>query len=672
MWWWKTIEKPVSWHFRIFRKSLGRLLLILFFPLSLHAQYNVDRLIVSGQVALHYEDYVLAIQYFNLAINQKPFLYQPWQYRAVAKFYLDDFVGSEQDASKAIELNPYIDGLFDLRAIDRIRQKKYELAIADYDKAIKISPRNRNYWINRAICRYNVKDYEHALLDADTIISKWNNIATPYSLKAEIYLEQKDTTEAANWLDKSLEIDPYDVEAWTTRAYISLNRRQWKQAEEFLSKAIHLRPNLAGNYVNRALARLNLNNLRGTMADYDKAIELEPNNFLAHYNRGLLRVQVGDDNRAIEDFDFVVKMEPGNIMAVYNRALLNDKVGNLRAAIRDYSSLIAQFPNFWAGLANRANCYRRLGMTAKAEEDEFRIFKAQMNKHIGIQQRWSKAKLRQVRKRSEIDLSKYNQIVVDDEPPKVEHEYNSVYRGQVQNREVDEDFMPMYRLSYYGGSNGVRTTTGFDSQVDRMNHSGVEVKRLIIDCGNSPLTEAQTQEMFHLIDTISAYMGRVSSARAKSYLLLQRSVAYSVLQNYESAIADVDEYLKSDSTSALAWWQRGVSQSMANGFEASQGRNVSLNRTKAEGAFGAAIRYNSNNAYLYYNRGCLMASNKEYGRAIDDFTRAISVNPQLAEAWYNRGLARMKSGNKEGALTDLSKAGEMGIYKAYALAKKIK
>ena len=44
-----------------------------------------------------------------------------------------------------------------------------------------------------------------------------------------------------------------------------------------------------------------------------------------------------------------------------------------------------QFPNFWIGLSNRANCYRRLGMTAKAEMDEFRIFKAQMNKHIGIQ-----------------------------------------------------------------------------------------------------------------------------------------------------------------------------------------------------------------------------------------------------------------------------------------------
>ena len=39
------------------------------------AQYRVDRLITAGRSALYYEDYVLSIQYFNLAINSKPYLY---------------------------------------------------------------------------------------------------------------------------------------------------------------------------------------------------------------------------------------------------------------------------------------------------------------------------------------------------------------------------------------------------------------------------------------------------------------------------------------------------------------------------------------------------------------------------------------------------------------------
>ena len=73
-------------------------------------------------------------------------------------------------------------------------------------------------------------------------------------------------------------------------------------------------------------------------------------------------------------------------------------------------------------------------MTNLAELDEFKIFKAQMNKHLGIQQRWSAAKLKATRKRNEIDLDKYNQLVVEDENT-VEREYDSEYRGKVQKQE---------------------------------------------------------------------------------------------------------------------------------------------------------------------------------------------------------------------------------------------
>ena len=118
-----------------------------------NAQYNVDRLIMNGEVALHYDDYVLSIQYFNKVLALKPYLWLPWYDRAVAKFYLDDYIGSQSDASKAIDLNPYIEQIFDLRAISRIRQEKYQDAVSDYDRAIRLNPSVSSFWVNRAICR---------------------------------------------------------------------------------------------------------------------------------------------------------------------------------------------------------------------------------------------------------------------------------------------------------------------------------------------------------------------------------------------------------------------------------------------------------------------------------------------------------------------------------------
>ena len=82
------------------------LLFHLFTFSPLFAQFNTDRLVMIGRSALYYEDYVLSIQYFNQAISQKPWLYEPWFFRGVAKYYLDDYRGAESDCSEAIELLP--------------------------------------------------------------------------------------------------------------------------------------------------------------------------------------------------------------------------------------------------------------------------------------------------------------------------------------------------------------------------------------------------------------------------------------------------------------------------------------------------------------------------------------------------------------------------------------
>ena len=193
------------------------IVLILLAILPLHearAQYNTNRLIVSGQSALYYEDYVLSIQYFNQALAAKPYLYEPWFYRGLAKFYLDDYTGSEADVTRAIELNPYIYNMFELRGLCRIRQKRYAQAIDDYTRSINLNPQNQTAWYNRALCRVEDKDYAQAQLDLDTVVTRWQSYASAYSLKAQVYLLQTDTLTADKWLDKCLKVAPYDVDAW--------------------------------------------------------------------------------------------------------------------------------------------------------------------------------------------------------------------------------------------------------------------------------------------------------------------------------------------------------------------------------------------------------------------------------------------------------------------------
>ena len=117
-----------------------------------------------------------------------------------------------------------------------------------------------------------LKSYDKALLQLDTVISRWEKYAPSYLLKAEVYLKTKDTLAAEQWIDKSLQIDSFNANAWRVRAGLALHKEQWKAADMYFSKALHLKPKDAGSLINRALARLRLNNLRGAMSDYDEEI----------------------------------------------------------------------------------------------------------------------------------------------------------------------------------------------------------------------------------------------------------------------------------------------------------------------------------------------------------------------------------------------------------------
>ncbi len=637
--------------------------------MTCRAQFNIDRMLTSGEVALHYEDYVLSIQYFNQIIALRPHMYQPWHLRGAAKFYLEDFAGAEEDATQAISLNPYVDAIYDLRAISRIRLDKYEDAISDYTRAISLNPTQQNYWFNRAICEMHLKNYDTALLQTDTIIRRWANFASGYALKAELYLNKNDTTEALSWLDKSLEIDPYDGNTWMTTAAINIARSRWAQADSCLTRAIRLRPKHVPSYINRALSRVNINNLRGAMSDYDTALDLDPNNFLAHYNRGLLRMQLGADNDAIEDFDYVIEMEPENVLAIFNRGILRENTGDLQGAIRDYTKVINQFPNFWTGLSYRAGCYRKLGYTAQAEKDEFVIYKAQMDKRLGIQPRWSADKVKEMRKRGEIDPDKYSSIVVDDAAD--EHEYQSEYRGHVQNRSVSLDYRPLFLISLFPYNNGMKTYQAFDRDVEKFN-SAAGSPTLYVACGNQGLGSIATTSAFALVDTLTAALFVSSSKEKTKQLLMQRAAAFAVVQNYADAIADLDEVIASDSLMAMAWWQRAVCQTMLNNFNIAQGVDARLKASLAMDDFNRALAVAPNNAYLYYDRASLHLSAGNAAAAIEDYTTAIRIEPHLAEAYYNRGLLYYSQGDNASAARDLGKAGELGLYDAYSVMKRMK
>lgn len=87
--------------------------------------------------------------------------------------------------------------------------------------------------------------------------------------------------------------------------------------------------------------------------------------------------------------------------------------------------------------------------------------------------------------------------------------------------------------------------------------------------------------------------------------------------------------------------------------------------------FTIAIEMMPDMAEAYHSRGLLYGKeHHKYKKAIKDFTRAIKAKPDYAEAYYNRGVTYVILDDLENSFADLKKASELGYKDADILIEK--
>ena len=75
--------------------------------------------------------------------------------------------------------------------------------------------------------------------------------------------------------------------------------------------------------------------------------------------------------------------------------------------------------------------------------------------------------------------------------------------------------------------------------------------------------------------------------------------------------------------------------------------------------FTKAIELDPEYALAYNNRGVAYDEKGEYDKAIADCNKAIELNPELDEPYFGRGLGYMELGQKEKAISDFEKSIEL-------------
>ena len=158
-----------------------------------------------GQNALYFEDYMLSIQYFNRVIMAKPYLAQPYFFRAIAKLNLEDYVGAEADASTAIDLNPFLTDAWEVRGVARQNLGHNKEAIEDYTHALELIPRNRQLLFNKALAQFDIEDFVGADSTFTALLSYYPGYDNGYLGRAQLNLAREDTAAAVADIDRAID-----------------------------------------------------------------------------------------------------------------------------------------------------------------------------------------------------------------------------------------------------------------------------------------------------------------------------------------------------------------------------------------------------------------------------------------------------------------------------------
>ena len=665
--------------------------------LAASSQINADQVLRSGRSALFFEDYVLSIQYFNQAIAAKPYLAQPYFYRALAKLNLDDFNGARADADEAIRKNPFMTDAYELRAVAYQNLGHPRRAIADYDKVLETLPTNRGILFNKAIALQEIKDFEGSRETFDKLLRLHSGFDNGYIGRSRLRLETGDTLGAIEDVDKALKLNKNAVNAYLIRANISIARDQdFKSALDDMNEAIKLQPRHEGFFINRAYIRRNLDDYYGAISDYDYATQLAPDDYVAFYNRALLYMEVRDFDHALSDLDRVIALKGPDIRAVYNRALVRKEKRDFKGAMEDVNLVISRYPTLAAGYFLRSQVKRDMGdMNYKTDYDKS-IAMATTSVQKTPDELDNNVKT-DIDKASEPDVedelllaneepqetvaSRFSTLITVNSNPTLEQEFNNKQiRGRVQDRVAPVDIEPMFAASYYSSPTELRPNSEYLREAEDINKS--RLLRFILQVTNREPMLNDSEQIKKHFESIEYYNSYLSTHTPRAIDYFARGMDFITLRNYPNAIADFTKAIETTPDFTLAYLMRGIAS--LRGLEASKAiddsgnsaikdsnANIAIVKKSALADFDKTIELSPEMAIAHYNKGVLMLENGDYTSAINAFSKAIEIRPEFGEAYYNRGFAYFRLGNARSGSADLSHAGELGVVPSYSLLKRM-
>ncbi|XP_048585429.1 uncharacterized protein LOC5512045 isoform X2 [Nematostella vectensis] len=497
-----------------------------------------------------------------------------------------------------------------------IHRKVGELKKAwdDLNKAIELENMLLDaYWHRHLL--YLLQNNKKAALDDLTFIIKHSSSqARAYRSRAELYRQEGDATMAIVNYSQAIKLNPNDVETYYQRAAMFKMRGDMLLALEDYKIASRLLPSKTEAMFEIGMYRFNNENWTGAVNDFTEILEQDPQDSRAYTYRGTVFAKMGQFSKALPDLAAGVHYNPDNAVAFYQRGCILRKI-HPRRALQDFSVslLLDDSEENVMAFMHRGILYTDL----KRWEDAIPDFEAAIRLDPSLASAYVNIGLIYI-----IKHSNYQKAI---------RQYTSAIR-------VD----PTYVRALICRAEAFQKMGMLQEAIldyARAIHMRPDVSDYHMARGKLLLEQKKLDlASFHVKQAAQLNQGLGASAT-------QQAVVHSFLKNFDQAI-DVLERATRVKPSAQIFVLLGKTNMKAKRFE------------DAISSFLKAIEiltpWNSRNpmpleaAGVYFLIGMCQSEVHNDSGALDAYNEAIKVNPDYAEAFYQRGLTKMKLSHTKG------------------------
>lgn len=165
-------------------------------------------------------------------------------------------------------------------------------------------------------------------------------------LKASLHIKEKDL-EAAKCMLFDMTNDEADIndDTYLDAAYLFMDNKYPSEALEWFEKALEINPHNMMAQQDYAECCFRSHQLERAILWYNKALDENPYSTECWFGLGKSYSIKGDSPKAIEALDFVLTIEPNHIMAILLKAHVYFQMGNYEESSRLFSKYIALHPN---------------------------------------------------------------------------------------------------------------------------------------------------------------------------------------------------------------------------------------------------------------------------------------------------------------------------------------